>query len=276
MSEQSFNNIPEDEISLKDIINFFAESWKMIVLAGAVGGLLGLGNAVITPAQYEVTANFELAKVLGDDLETPQVVVEKLKMPLYYSQKTYVTCGVMEKLDPGLALVSLLKPTLLKTTSIITISYRAASPEVAKNCLESIVDGVRVNQRLLAKPIIETKNKQLVNLRLKLEEIENSLKKMPKTNPDAATLTLLLITDLVRQNEVIDLRRKLNELELALLEPQTKEVVLVTPIHASNQKVSPKRTMIVLVGLMAGLLVGLILVMGKRALRTYKEGMNNN
>ncbi len=41
MSEQSFNTIPEDEISLKDIIDFLAESWKIIVLGGVAGGLLG-------------------------------------------------------------------------------------------------------------------------------------------------------------------------------------------------------------------------------------------
>jgi hypothetical protein len=101
MSEQSFNTISEDEISLKDIIDFLVESWKTIVLGGVVGGLLGLGYGLIAPAKYQATANIQVAKVAGTDVEAPAVLIEKLKMPMYYSQKTYVACNVMDKHEPG-------------------------------------------------------------------------------------------------------------------------------------------------------------------------------
>ncbi len=277
MSEQSFNTISEDEISLKDIIDFLSESWKVIVFSGMAGVLLGLGYGLIAPAKYQATANIQVAKVAGTDVEAPALLVEKLKMPMYYSQKTYVACNVMDKLESGEVIAKRLKPTLAKTAPIITISYREESREVAQKCLESVLDDVRSNQSLLAKPIFESKANQLLNLKLKLESAEKIVKMLPKNNTGFdfsdskfSASTLLLATTLSKENEIKDLRTTINDLEIALVEPQTKGAFLTTPIYAPQQKVSPKRTMILVGGLVAGLFIGLLLMMGKRAYVTYK------
>jgi uncharacterized protein involved in exopolysaccharide biosynthesis len=278
MSEQSFNTISEDEISLKDIIDFLDESWKTIVLGGVVGGLLGLGYGLIVPAKYQATANIQVAKVAGADVEAPAVLVEKLKMPMYYSQKTYVACNVMDKLEPGEEIAKTLKPALAKTAPIITISYREESREGAQKCLESVLDDVRSNQNILAKPILESKANQLLNLKLKLESAEKIVKILPKNNagfdfPDSkfSASTLLLATILSKENEIKDLRTAINDLEIVLVEPQTRETFLTTPIYAPQQKVSPKRTMILIGGLLAGLFLGLVFVIGRSGYKSYKE-----
>jgi uncharacterized protein involved in exopolysaccharide biosynthesis len=277
MSEQSFNTISEDEISIKDIIDFLAESWKVIVLGGVAGGLMGLGYGLIAPAKYQATANIQVAKVAGTDVEAPALLVEKLKMPMYYSQKTYVACNVMDKLEPGEVIAKTLKPTLAKTAPIITISYREESPEDAQKCLESVLDDVRSNQSLLAKPIFESKTNQLLNLKLKLESAEKIVKILPKNNAGFdfsdskfSASTLLLATTLSKENEIKDLRTAINDLEMALLEPQTRGAFLTTPIYAPQQKVSPKQSIILIGGLVAGLFIGLLLMMGKRAYVAYK------
>lgn len=277
MSEQSFNTISEDEISIKDIIDFLAESWKVIVLGGVAGGLMGLGYGLIAPAKYQATANIQVAKVAGTDVEAPALLVEKLKMPMYYSQKTYVACNVMDKLEPGEVIAKTLKPALAKTAPIITISYREESREDAQKCLESVLDDVRSNQGHLAKPIFESKANQLLNLRLKLESAEKIVKILPKNNAGYdfsdskfSAATLLLATTLTKENEIKDLRTAINDLEIALVEPQTKEAFLTTPIYAPQQKVSPKRTMILVGGLAAGLFIGLLLMMVKRFYGAYK------
>jgi LPS O-antigen subunit length determinant protein (WzzB/FepE family) len=277
MSEQSFNTISEDEISLKDIIDFLVESWKTIVLGGVVGGLLGLGYGLIAPAKYQATANIQVAKVAGADVEAPAILIDKLKMPMYYSQKTYVACNVTDKLDPGEEIAKILKPTLAKTAPIITISYREESREDAQKCLVSVLDDVRSNQSLLAKPIFESKTNQLLNFKLKLESAEKIVKILPKNNAGFdfsdskfSASTLLLATTLSKENEIKDLRTAINDLEIALLEPQTKEAFLTTPIYAPQQKVSPKQSIILIGGLVAGLFIGLLLMMGKRAYVAYK------
>ncbi len=281
MSDQninpSFNSKIEDEISLKDIVDFLIESWKIILLGGVVGGLLGLGYGTMVTPKYQATASIQVAKVAGIDVEAPLLLVEKLKMPMYYSKKTYEACNVVEKLEPGDAIAKTLKPNLAKTAPIITISYSEESPEGAQKCLEGVLDDIRASQNLLAKPIIQSKNIQLVNLKQKLETAENFIKKLPNKNlsfdfsdSKFSASTLLLVTTMSKENEIRDLRTQINDLEIAMLEPQTKEAFLAAPIFSPKQKVSPKRTMILIGGLGAGLFIGLLLIIGKRAYGTYK------
>lgn len=277
MSEQSFNSIQDDEISLKDIIDFLIDSWKKILLSGVLGGLLGLGYVVITPAKYQATANIQVAKVAGSEVEAPAMLVEKLKMPLYYSEKTYVACNVLDKIEPGELIAKTLKPSLVKNVPIITISYKEKSTEGAKNCLAGVLEDIRVNQGLLAKPIFQIKINQLVNLKLKLESAEKIMKVLPSKNATFdfsdsrfSASALLLATTLSKENEIKDLRTQINDLEIAMTDPQTKEAYLTTPIHAPNKKVSPKISIVLVASFFGGLFLGLMFVMGQRSYRAYK------
>jgi len=278
MSEQPFNQPLEDEISLKDIIDFLVESWKVIALGGIIGGLLATGYAFITPPKYQATANIQVARVAGTDVETPNILVEKLKMPMYYSTESYSACNVMDKIEPGEMIAKNLKPVLSKTTPIINFSYKEDSSINAQKCLESVLNDIRSNQNLLAKPILEGKKNQLTNLKQKLEAAERVIKILPNQSSNFdfsdtkfSASALLLATTLSKENEVKDLRTQINDLEIALLEPQTREAFLTTPIYAPKQKVSPRRALILMGGLAAGLFSGLFFMIGKRSIHVYKE-----
>ena len=277
MSEQSFNPALEDEISLKDIIDFLVESWKSILVTGVLGVLGAITYITVVPNMYQATANIQMAKVAGTDVELPAILIEKLKMPMYYSQKTYSACNVMDEILPGEEIAKSLRPTLSKTAPIITFSYKEESPEVAQQCLESVLEDVRANQKLLAKPIFDAKSYQLANLKQKLEAAEKTLKILPSKNSNFdftdskfSASTLLLATTLNKENEIKDLRTQVNDLEVSLTEPQTRETFLAAPIYAPQQKVSPKRGIALIAGLMGGLFLGLVLVLGQRAYRSYK------
>jgi LPS O-antigen subunit length determinant protein (WzzB/FepE family) len=201
-------------------------------------------------------------------------------MPMYYSKTTYEACNVVEKPEPGEVIAKALNPNLAKTSPIITISYKEESPENAQKCLEGVLDDIRTSQNLLAKPIIQSKNIQLVNLRQKLENAENFIKKLPNKNlsfdfsdSKFSASTLLLVTTMSKENEIKDLRTQINDLEIAMLEPQTKETFLSAPIYAPLQIVSPKRAMVLMGGVIAGLFVGLFLMIGKRAYGVYKSSI---
>jgi LPS O-antigen subunit length determinant protein (WzzB/FepE family) len=277
MSDQNINPNIEDEISLKDIVDFLVESWKTIILTGFLGLVGSIAYLWVTPNQYLAIAHFQVARVADFDVEPPATLIEKLKMPMFYSQNTHMACNLMEKLEPGAVIVKTLKLTLVKNAPIITIAFQGESSEDAKKCLESVLDDVRINQNLLAKPILESRANQLLNMKLKLEAAERILKMLPKNNVSFdfsdskfSASTLLLATTLSKESEIKDLRTEISSLEISLLEPQTKEAFLTTQIYTPKQKVSPKRTLIVLVGLMAGLFIGLLLMMGKRAYGAYK------
>jgi uncharacterized protein involved in exopolysaccharide biosynthesis len=277
MSEQPFNQPLEDEISLKDIIDFLVESWKVIAFGGIIGGLLATGYAFTRSPIYQATANIQVARVAGSDIEAAGTLVEKLKMPMFYSTESYSACNIMDSITPGAMIADNIKPVLSKTAPIISFSYKADSPINAQKCLESILNDIRVSQNLLAKPIIESKKNQLTNLKQKLETAERVIKTLPNQSSmfdfsDAkfSASTLLLVTTLSKKNEVGDLRTQINDLEISLLEPQTREAFLTTPIFAPKQKVSPRRALILMGGLAAGLILGLLLMIGKRSWDAYK------
>jgi hypothetical protein len=277
MSEQSYNPIPEDEIALKDIIDFLVESWKAIVLTGLLGTSGAVAYLLVTPNQYQATANLQVAKVAGSDVEPPALLLEKMKIPTYYSQKTHLACNVIETVDPGMTIVQNLKPTLSKTAPIINIKYQAASHKEAINCLEAVMVDIRDSQNLLSKPIISTKSVQLLTLKQKLEASESFIKKLPNKNLNFdfsdskfSSSALLLATTIMKENEVKDLRVQISDMEISLVDPQTREAFLAAPIYAPEQKVSSKRAMTLIQGLMGGLLLGLLFMLGRRVWGSYK------
>ncbi len=273
MSEQFYSSIPEGEISLKDIVDFFIESWKTIVLTGLLGIIGSSAYLLVTPNQYEAVAHFQVAKVAGSDVESPALLLEKMKIPTFYTQKTFSACNSTEKIDPGVFIAKNLKPTLPKTVPIISITYKATSSEDAKSCLEGVLDDIRTSQNLLSKPILANKEIELLSMKQKLEESENYLKKLPNANfnfdfsdSKFSSSSLLLATTIMKQNEVKDLRLQIRQMEISLVDPQTKEAFLTTPIHTPQGKTSPRRAMTLMGGVMGGLLFGLLLMLVKRAL----------
>jgi LPS O-antigen subunit length determinant protein (WzzB/FepE family) len=275
MSEQSYNPIPEDEISFKDIIDFLVESWKTIVLTGLLGIAGSVTYLLVTPNQYQAVANIQVAKVAGSDVESPALLIEKLKIPTFYSQKTHLACIATETVDPGATIAKNLKPTLAKTAPIISITYKATRSEDARSCLEAVLDDIRTSQNLLSKPILTIKAIQLLTLKQKLESSEKFVKKLPNSNFDFSdskfsSSSLLLVTTIMKENEVKDLRVQISDTEMSLVDPQTKEAFLTAPIYAPEQKVSPKRAMTLIQGLMGGLFFGLLFMLGRKVWGSYK------
>jgi uncharacterized protein involved in exopolysaccharide biosynthesis len=282
MSEQSINQPLEDEISLKDFIDFLSESWKAMALSGILGGLLASGYAFITPPKYEATANFQVARVMGVDVEAPATLMEKLKMPMYYSTESYSACNVMDSIEPGAVIAKSLKPVLSKTAPIISFSYKAKSREDAQNCVENVLNDINNNQNILAKSILESKKNQLRKLKQKLEAAERIIESLPNKNPNFnfsdsqfSASALLLVAILSKENEIQDIRNQIFDLEIGLVEPQTRESFLITPIYMPTQSVSPSRNLIVMGGVAAGLCLALVLGITRRAYLSYKASDNS-
>ena len=268
MNEQSYGS-GEDELSIAEIVDFFRESWKQIVLGGVVGGVIGVSVALLSPSIYQATAYIQVAKVANADVEAPNILLEKLKMSMYYSQKTFTECNVENTIEPGKAIANGLKPTLSNGAPIISISYKDKNIDDAKKCLESVLNNIRTNQNEIAKPILEQRKNQLSNLKQKLESAEQITKLLSSKKPNFdfsdskfSASTLLLATTLSKENEVKDLRTQINDLEIALAEPQTKETYLTTPINAPNIRVEPKRSLIALGSIVGGvfLAIGFLIV----------------
>jgi uncharacterized protein involved in exopolysaccharide biosynthesis len=269
MSEQSFNTIPEDEISLKDIIDFLAESWKTIFATAIVGILGAVGYIIVTPNQYEATAQIQMAQlsnggITGTNLEDPNLVIARLKLPSTYDQETINSCGYQVKRYPTEELAKMTKPSLIKGTQMLDIKVQGLSREQATQCAESILRIVKDSQKAIAEPIIDEAKAKLLKYSQRLQEAQSFIVKADKSG---SSMSAAYLSTRDEVNFLTDETIRLNDLIASANSRQTK---LVSPIYSPENKVSPKRAIALIAGLFAGLFFGLLLMLGKRGYKAYK------
>lgn len=262
----------DDEMSVRDVVQFLKDGKRWIVGTILLCLLLGGAYALFAPARYEASANIEMATVAGTAVEAPNILAEKLKLPLYYSATTYQACHAENELpSPGEYLVEALKPAVNKNAPIVNITFRGKSADIARDCLASVIADVKRNQGVLLKPILDTKKSQLFALQQKLEIAEKLITLLPVKNkefvfddPKFSGSALLLATLLAKESEIKDLRNQINDMQIALAEPQTKGTSLVTPIYAPDIKAEPKPLLVLLSSAIAGIFLGILLWAGKK------------
>jgi uncharacterized protein involved in exopolysaccharide biosynthesis len=280
LTEETMEHV-EDEISLLDIIQFFIENKLSIAISTFACGALGLGYGLITPPQYEASMSIQMATVANTPVEAPAVLLEKMKLPTYFSVGTLKACDLMEAANPGSDLSKQLKPLVNKNAPFITATFRASSTDEAKTCLQAVLADIRSQQKILAEPIIEQKQSHLSNLKERLSTAEQVAKFLSAQKQDFqfkddkfSANALILATRLTKDTEIKDLRNQIVDLELALSEPQTRETYLAAPMFSSPHKVAPSRSLILAIALMAGFMLGIFGVLGRKAWVSIKPKLH--
>jgi len=265
--ENSSINQQSEEISLRDIVQFLKEGRRWIISTFIGFILIGIAYLSFAPPKYDAFANITMASVADKAVEGPDILGEKLKLPLFYSNDTLTACNVQnERPTPGQFLAENLNRAINKNAPIVSINFRGASPELAKQCLEAVISDIRRNQNILSKPILDAKKSQVLLLQEKINSAEKLAAKLPITqlkfnfdDPKFSASALLWATIIGKESEVKDLRAQLHDLQITLTEPQTRETALVTPIYAPPIKAAPKATLVLLSSAIAGLFIGMLL-----------------
>jgi len=271
------SNDMEDDISLLDIIRFFIDNQRLIAMSTVACGVFGLAYGFLAPAQFEATMNVQMAMVNNTPIEAPNLVVEKMKLPLYFSPNTWAVCDTEQEMTPSRTLAKKLNPILNKNAPFIGLNYRADSPDEAKACLQAVLEDIRSKQKLLAEPVIKQKQTYLATLKDKLAAAEEVTKYLSSQNQSLqfkdekfSAHALLLATRLNKDNEIKDLRNQIVDLEISLKPPQTQETYLAAPLYASAQRVAPNRSLILVLTLMAGFLLGIAGALTRKAWMSMK------
>lgn len=261
----------EEEISLEEIIEAVKEGWRWVVYTAAACAFASVVYALFAPAKYLATGYMQGALVLGAPIEAPNLLAEKLKTPLYYSADTYRMCDLEDSPTPGEHLVKELRPGVNKNAPVVSLSFKGSTPDAAKKCLASVLSDVRANQKIFVQPVIDAKKAQLTTLQDKLRAAETVSRQISGkslrfdfTDPKFSAAALLTATLMSKDTEIKDLRYQIGELERGLLAPQTQEATFISPVYASDVRAEPRRTMIVLLSTLVGLLLGTGLLMLQR------------
>jgi LPS O-antigen subunit length determinant protein (WzzB/FepE family) len=270
MSDQNLSPSIEDEISLKDIVDFLVESWKTILVTGIVGILGAVGYLFVTPNQYEATAQIQGAQItFGNPLaptniEDPNSIIARMRLPTSYDKNITTACDLDNSKYPQETLANMVKLSIIKGTSLLELKVTRLSQASAIKCSQAIVDQIKDYQIQLANTFSDEARDKLASYQKRLQESQAFINRANKLD-SFMSATYLATRDEIKQmtDEVL----RLNDLISSANSRQTK---LVSPIYAPENKVSPKRRSALIAGLFAGLFLGLLLTLGKRGFRAYK------
>ncbi len=277
MSDQNLNSNIEDEISLKDIVDFLTESWKVIILTGLLGLLGSIIYLWVTPNQYQAIAQIQMAQItansnnnnntnpLGVNIEDPNLLMARLKLPTTYTAQEIKACGFESSATPSETLAAYANFSAAKGVgSMIELKINRDNKETAIACAQSLFENIKASQNEIIKPYIEEAKTLLVKYQ---DRLTNSQSLVSRADKSGAALSAAYLAN---RDEVKFLTEEILRLNTFITTVDTRQAKLVSPIYASDVPVAPKKNIAFIAGLFAGLFFGLLLMLGKRRYQAYK------
>lgn len=274
MSQQSFNSIQDDEISLKEIIDFLLESWKTIAAVGVLGLLSAIAFIFMTPSRYEATAQIRMAQIisgntsnpLGADVEDPNTLIARMKLPTAFSEKEVQACRLEKSKFPTEALANgFVKLTTVKgAASLVELKIRSESKEEALACAQAIFENIKDSQHDIMKPYIEEAETLLLKYHRRLNDAQGIIARADKSGQ------ALSAAYLATRDELKFLSDETIRLNAIIASGDTRYAKLVSPIYASDKAVSSNKTKTLIIGFLVGLFFGLLYGLASKAWRNYK------
>jgi uncharacterized protein involved in exopolysaccharide biosynthesis len=295
----------DDEISLFDLWDKLRAGWYYVV-GGTLLGVAGAGVALtVLPPKYEAVAVIQVGQVgqvgkdgqVGEAAQTSSVpvepatqAVERMKSPAF-QMKVAKAAGVQEWVDALLrstgATTQYISLQIVKATAtpgpggapLIELRANGVSPEVARKIAEASIGELAKRQLELAKPTIEKMRIDLTIARDKVASAERELESIQKqvanvgVKDDRFTqLALMANMRLQNESQLFRLRQLIGALETALTVPYTQPAEVLEDIFVTDRPVSPKKTLLLALGAIGGLLAGVVSVFFVDAWQRAKRG----
>jgi uncharacterized protein involved in exopolysaccharide biosynthesis len=287
-----------DEISLFDLWRKLQNGWRNVA-GGMAVGVLGAGLAIaLIPPKYEAIAIVQVGQVgqvsqggqgglvTSQPVEPPSQTIERMKTSAFQ-------LGVAEKLGSQPWIDSLrtsanatasylslqiVKSTLAGTSPLIELRAKGDSAENAKNVATVAVSELADRQAEIAKPMIDKMRLDLMIAKEKLASAEKELGGINKLVANAGfkddrftQLSLMTTLRVQKESELFSQRQMIMALETALTAPATQPAKTIEAVFVTDKPLSPKKSLLLALGLIGGLLGGVITTFVKDAWGRAKE-----
>jgi uncharacterized protein involved in exopolysaccharide biosynthesis len=283
--------IQEEEISLFDLWDKLRAGWRYVA-GGTAIGLLGAGLAlVLIQPKYEAVAVVQVGQtgqvgqvaqvgLVGQvttlPVEPTQLSVERMKTPTF-QMAVAQDAGIQDWIDAlrrsataGSDYLSLQvsKATIGQNAApLIELRAKADSIENARKIAEVAILELRKRQSEIAKPAIDRMQADLAIAKEKRQRAEEDLGSLSKLVATAGIkddrftqLSLMNSLRLQKESELFFQRQLVAALEGALGPPATQPAKAVEPVFVSEKPVSPKKALLLALGLVGGFLAGIVAV----------------
>jgi uncharacterized protein involved in exopolysaccharide biosynthesis len=263
----------DDEISLFDLWGKLRDGWRYVV-GGAALGLVGAAVAIVAqPPKYEAVAIVQVGQVgqytfapLGQVMAAPSLpvepatqAVERMKTPSFQStvasrignhpwiDDLQRSSGATAKYLSSQVVKATVGPG---TVPLIELKATADSPENAKKIADGAVFELSRRHTEIARPMIEKMQLDLTIAKERLASAEKELEAVNKLVANAGVkddrfTQLALMTSLRVEKE-------------AELFSQRQLIFGIEAVFVGDKPVSPKKTLLLALGLIGGLLAGVV------------------
>ncbi len=267
----------EDEISLFDIFLFFKNAYQFILSFALLGFVGAVSYLWTVPKQYEGSGQIKMAQIanvndkinnnninpLGTDIEEPQALIARMKLPTSFTKETITLCGLAEEKDAGALLANKAKLTIPKGLSgSVDLEIRDASKEVAEACANAIYEFVKMSQAQLIAPYVEEASKKLIIEKERLSRATEFIARADKSGSGVSGAYL------ATRDEIRYLVDQISTLQAVINGNESRAARLVAPIYVKDQPVFPQKRNSLLLGLLLGGFLGLLLAVARKWYRS--------
>jgi hypothetical protein len=144
--------------------------------------------------------------------------------------------------------------------SMIELRINRDNKETSIACAQSLFENIKASQNDIINPYIEEAKTLLVKYQ---DRLTNSQALVSRADKSGAALSAAY---LAHRDEVKFLTEEIMRLNAFITSADSRQAKLASPIYASDVSVFPKKKISLIIGLMAGLFLGLVFVLSKRAL----------
>ncbi|QWD81923.1 hypothetical protein [Polynucleobacter sp. MWH-S4W17] len=274
--QQHAHHESEAEISLLDILIFLKGAWKVVSLMGLVGLVVSSTYLIITPNQYEAIANIAMARVptdknpLGVNIEEPQALINRMSVPSSFDAVALNACGLQDVATLAAQMSKAIKLSIPKgVANVIELKVTRSSPELASACAKSVYELIAHSQAQMIGPMAEAAKTNNAARLVKVEErLAQDKVLLAKAEQPRGVLSPTYFSILTEIRNLEDERATL----LALVDANGLQTAnLQSPIYAVDKPVYPKKTLSLVFGLVAGVLLGLLIALGKQMFTKLKD-----
>lgn len=279
--------VQDDGISLFDLCEKLRSGWYFVV-GGTVLGLVGAGWAIVdSPPKYEAAAIVLVGKVAGGVIEQPTQSIERMKTPSFQmavAEKLGSKAWIEDLLGSSSATSKYFSLQLVKGSVVagalplIELKATGESADTAKKIAEAVILELAIRQAEIAKSSIDKirldmsiSQEKLVSAEKELEGLSKLMANVGVKDDRFTQLSLIASLRVQKEAEVFGLRQVIMALETSLMPPATQPAKAIEAVFGVDKPVSPKKTLLLTLGLVGGLLVGILSVFFVDALRRAKE-----
>lgn len=266
--------VQSDEINLFDLWQKLLDGWRYVLGGAAIGVLSGWLAIALIPPKYEAVAIVQVGQINGIPVEPVSQAIERMKTPAF-QLKVAEAAGDQKWIDGLLDLrtgvtkdlsLQVIKSTINQgQTPLIELRGTGVSPELARKKTEAVVTTLIKIHESLAGPTLSKMRSELSLYREKLAAVEkeidglNKLGVMANIKDDRFTQLSLMASLLLQKNaEIYGLRQSIIASETALNAPATQSAKAIETIFVPRRPISPKKGLMLVLGLIGGLLVGVV------------------